>query len=107
MKHTDAEVDAVALAILNDDRASIGAEPYRLVDSSPSAAIYRRNARAALAARDALFETVWERILVRGTALYAGPYDSIDSARTAAIVWRRRGVVDARPVRVTTKRRKR
>ena len=107
MKYTDAEIDAVALAILNSDRANY---PWPLpaahsLDECSDPDRYRRQARAALAARDALFEVARELWVIDfddGSRLAYG-YDTQAKARAQASQF----VEPCHVVRITTKRRKR
>lgn len=110
MKYTDEEVDAVALAILNGDRNVWGLGPARNVSESSGREDYRRRARAALAARDALFEVVgerWEvRYKVRGLECKS---DELDGREARSFARNLRDSIDATAcaTHVTTKRRKR
>jgi hypothetical protein len=107
MRYTEAEVDAVALAIANSDRAAGGDRPIQSLSQSMSPLIYRSNARAALAARDALFETVAERwdVITRGGIRWRCGTQIV--ARYHRDNFRSQGHRSARVVHVTTKRRKR
>lgn len=107
MKFTDAEIDSIALAIYNAAREAGGQLKADSLGAVHQPTPWRMAARAALAAREELLEVVGGHICVRGEALYVGPFNSLESASEAATVWRRRGVVDAHPVHVTRKRRKR
>lgn len=100
--YTEAEVDAVALAMYRADRANDTAA----LSTAKNADRWRRTARAALAARDALFEIAAERWEARsdGTVNWAV---SRDEAHRVAGVWRKNGYADAHVVHVTMKRRKR
>ena len=106
MRYTEAEVDAVALAIANAERADDMLPPASHVDRVRDPDSFRRNARAALAARDALFETVAERYEVHSDDGYYEAHSRKD-AHEVARNWRRRKFTSVKVVRVTTKRRKR
>jgi hypothetical protein len=105
-RYTEAEVDAVALAIVNSDRAAGGDKPIQSLSQSMSPLIYRSNARAALAARDALFEVKREKWHVEGEVLFDGPYFRSRDAHDAAVGHRSEGI-ECTVVHVTAKRRKR
>ena len=106
MKYTDAEVDAVALAIANSDRDE-SRGPLDALELCSIAELYRSNARAALAARDALLETVGERWEVRGDRGFSRRCASRDAAHRERTQLALLGHESARVVRVVTKRRKR
>ena len=118
-EYTDAEVDAIALAILNDDartgRMRLGNKARVPFDTFAEAdrelpnlgEVYRSNARAALAARDALFETVGERWEVRDGEGYSYPHETRDAAVEERDDLLAHGFENASLVRITTKRRKR
>jgi hypothetical protein len=110
MNYTEAEVDAVALAIVNDDQRMAGRVGFARMDEAYEPSIYRSNARAALAARDALFEVVGERWEVRidGEVDHCGT-DPDPMHGHARMVRSRDGLTadEVTVVHVTTKRRKR
>ena len=126
-KYTEAEVDAVALAILNDDvrtgwmrlgnKAGVPFDTFAEADRElPNLGeVYRSNARAALAARDALFETTGERWEVRWPVRRDDPHGphavgrgtTSENAHAEAKVMRDGAFVGVKVVRITTKRRKR
>ncbi len=110
--YTEAEVDAVALAMVSEDRG------YKVVafdGSTSNANWWRRQARAALAARDALFETVAERWEVRWPVRLDEPRGvhavsrctTRENAHAEANEMRDGAYIGVRVVHVTTKRRKR
>lgn len=103
--YTDEDVDAVALAIVNHRIARMMLPALTSLEGLSCDDI-RAEARAALAARDALFEIAAERWEARsdGTVNWAV---SRDEAHRVAGVWRKNGYADAQVVHVTTKRRKR
>lgn len=101
--YTDAEVDAVALAI----RAEWNTNKLAHIGESPNADLWRRAARAALAARDALFETVAERWEARDGEGYNYPYETRDVAAEERDELLAHGLENASLVHVVTKRRKR
>ena len=107
-KYTDAEVDAVALAIVN---AQLNQPLLRLAECdgriAGGAALVRECARAALAARDALFEPVGERWEARGDSGLWRRCPSRDAAHRERTQLALLGHESARVVRVVTKRRKR
>jgi hypothetical protein len=103
MRYTEAEVDAVALAIVN---AASGLT-YSSIERSASPGYWRDAARAALAARDALFEPVGEQWEARGDSGFSRRCASRDAAHRERTQLALLGHESARVVRVTTKRRKR
>jgi hypothetical protein len=107
MSYTDAEVDAVALAIANAERADDMLPPASHVDQVLDPDSFRRHARAALAARDALFEPVGERWEARGDSGLWRRCPSRDAAHRERTQLALLGHESARVVRVVTKRRKR
>jgi hypothetical protein len=127
MNYTEAEVDAVALAILNDDvrtgwmrlgnKAGVPFDTFAEADRElPNLGeVYRSNARAALAARDALFETTGERWEVRWPVRLdepRGPHavsrcTTSENAHDEANEMRDGAFIGVKVVRITTKRRKR
>lgn len=106
-KYSDDEVDAVALAILNSDRADVGLVLFSSLEQAFSPDSYRRSARAALAARDALFEVVDERWEARDGEGYSYPYETRDVAAEERDELLAHGFENASLVHVVTKRRKR
>ena len=105
-KYTDAEVDAVALAIQNCDRDAVGLRPIGELDDHGD--IFRRKARAALAARDALFEVVGDTWAVRHDDGHdVERYPDKARARETADMFGASGGGPYHLVHVTTKRRKR
>ena len=112
MTYTDAEVDAVALAMVNAQRKFLFNPPLlRLAECdgriAGGAELVRECARAALAARDALLETVGERWEARGDSGFSRRCASRDAAHRERTQLALLGHESARVVHVTTKRRKR
>lgn len=111
-KYTDEDVDAVALAIRN---AAFTGSAVTHIGQCGNCGRWRDAARAALAARDALFETVAERWEVRWPVRRHEPNGAHDAVRAAsyqranaeADKMRASGFVGVVVVSVTTKRRKR
>ena len=108
--YTNAEVDAVALAIFNaatEFTSSSRVKQIEHIVAIGNPTKWRAMARAALAARDALFELVHEKWELRDKG---GVYDREFGDSITALLFRdhhnRRGN-ECSVVHVTTKRRKR
>lgn len=110
--YTDAEVDAVALAIRNS--AFMGPSVTH-IGQCGYCGLWRTAARAALAARDALFEVTGERWEVRWPVRLDEPCGvhavsrctTSENAHAEANEMRDGAYIGVRVVHVTTKRRKR
>ena len=107
MKFTDAEIDSIALSIYNASREWNGQLPAESLGVVHQPTPWRMAARAALVARDALFETTGERWEARGDNGFSRRCASRDAAHRERTQLALLGHESARVVRVTTKRRKR
>lgn len=105
MKFTDQEIDSIALAIYNAARDASGQARAESLGAVHQPLPWRMAARAALEAREALFETVGERWVVEvvgGRTTYWSPLNAL-RAREGV---RKRGC-EAKVIHITAKRRKR
>lgn len=105
-KYTDAEIDAVALAARNAHCVATGFRPYQGMSymGESERHNWRAVARAALAARDALFEVVRERWVIRGPR---GFWSSETREEALALAEEKRAAgVKVRLKHVVTKRKK-
>lgn len=104
MKFTDQEIDSIALAIYNAAREAAAQPKVESLGAVHQPLPWRMAARAALEAREALFETVGEMWFIDGAR---GGWARNTREEMRQLVQEKRGAgVDVRVRHVTTKRRK-
>lgn len=108
-KYTDAYVDAVVVAMFNAATEFTGSPRVQQIEhvaSIGNPTKWRAMARAALEAREALFDVVGDRLEVQDGEGFCYPHADRESAFCERNEMREGGLEHARVVRVTTKRRK-
>lgn len=107
MKFTDQEIDSIALAIYNAAREAAAQPKVESLGAVHQPLPWRMAARAALAARDALFEVVGDTWAVRHDDGHdVERYPDKARARETADMFGASGGGPYHLVHVTTKRRK-